>query len=95
MEKKEFIKKQLCDIADFMKWQVQNGKCTEEEMRSIYGEIIKNVDIDATIEDIAQHYGQSESNVRNVISRKMAKKPKRKVLYNFAAFLHIIPKSWK
>ena len=50
---------------------------------------------EATIKEIADFYGQSESNVRNVVSRKSVSKPKRAVLYNFIDVTKIIPKSWR
>lgn len=57
----------------------------------------KNVDIGPVIKDMAEFYGQSESNVSNVISRRpipKSQKPKRRVYYNLAFFSKLIPKSW-
>lgn len=89
------IKQILLDILDYLRYKVVNDKCTPDELRSITHTIIENLDIDATVSDIAEFYGQSENNVRNVCSRNFMPKPKRRVYYNFAAFNKILPKSWK
>lgn len=88
------VKKVLLDILDYLRYQVVNDKCTAEELRSITHVLIENIDIDASISDIAEFYGQKETNVRNVCSRNMLTKPKQRVYINFAAFMKIIPKSW-
>lgn len=88
------VKKILLDILDYLRYQVDNDKCTVEELRSITHAIIENIDIDANIPDIAEFYGQKESNVRNLCSRRLTTKPKRRVYVNFAAFTKILPKSW-
>lgn len=88
------IKKELCNVIEFLHWQVEHDKCTEEELESMKHVIEKELKVDATISDIAQHFQQSESNVRNVINRRMVDKPKRSVLYNFVSFLRIVPKNW-
>lgn len=88
------IKQILIDILDYMRYQVVNDKCTPEELRSITHTIVENIDMDASISDIAEFYGQKETNVRNLCSRRLITKPKRRVYYNFAAFTKILPKSW-
>lgn len=84
----------LLDILDYIRNQVYNDKCTDEEMKSFYDSITEGIKIDATIGDIANHYGQSESNVRNVIARTYVGKPKRRVYYNFMKFIRCVPASW-
>ncbi|MDE7411578.1 MAG: hypothetical protein K2M94_06015 [Paramuribaculum sp.] len=88
------IKQIILDILDYLKFQVANDRCTPEELRSMYDTITENLDVDATIGDIAKHYGQSESNVRNVAARSYIGKPKRRVYYNLAKFIKLIPASW-
>lgn len=88
------IKQILIDTLDYLRYQLVNDKCTPEELRSIKDAVIDNLDIDASYSDIAEFYGQKESNVRNVCSRRMIEKPKRRVYTNFAAFTKILPKSW-
>lgn len=89
------VKKLLLDIIDYLKFQVENDKCTMEEMRSIQSAIVNNLDIDCTAMDIAERYNQSHVNVRGLLSRKMISKPKRRVYYNFAKVINILPKTWR
>lgn len=88
------IKQVILDILDYLKFQVANDRCTPEELRSMYETITENIAVDATIGDIAKHYGQSESNVRNVAARNYIGKPKRRVYYNLMKFTKCIPSSW-
>lgn len=89
------IKDVIINILDYLKYQVVNDKCTLEELRSIHDSFANNLDIDCTCDDIATMYNQSRSNVRNVLTRNLMPKPKRKTYYNFAKFITFIPKSWK
>ena len=88
------IKQLILDILEYLKFQVANDRCTPEELRSMYNTITENLAVDATIGDIAKHYGQSESNVRNVAARSYVGKPKRRVYYNIMEFMKCIPTSW-
>lgn len=90
------IKKTLLNIIDFLRYQIENDQCTLAEMKSIHNLIVNNLDIDASTKEIADFYGESESNVRNVVSRHYSrdKKAKRKVYYNFAWVSSVIPKKW-
>ena len=89
------MKKAILEIIDYLRYQVVNDKCTAEELRSMASESLK---VSATIDDLAEFYGQSKNNVSNVLSRSpipAKEKPKRKVYYNFAFFRTLIPKSWR
>lgn len=88
------IKRVLLEILDYMRYQVENDRCTLEEMKSLADTITDNTEIQCTAQDIAERYGQSRSNVRNVLSRNFMPKPKRRVYYNFAKFIKFIPKRW-
>lgn len=88
------IKQLILNILDYLKFQVAEDRCTPEELKSMYDTIADNMTIDATIGDIARHYGQSESNVRNVAARNYVGKPKRRVYYNFMKFVRCAPASW-
>lgn len=91
------IKKVILNILDYLRYQVENDKCTSEELKSILEMVSESMEISATIKDMAEFYGQSESNVSNVISRRpipKSQKPKRRVYYNLAFFSKLIPKSW-
>lgn len=89
------IKEIILGIIDFIRFQVENDRLTLGELASIYKIIAKELYIDATISDIADFYGVSEFNVRNVANRYMFEKPKRKVNYNFVAFRKYIPSTWE
>lgn len=87
-------KRVLLEIIDYLKFQVENDRCTMEEMRSLADTITNNTDILCTTQDLAERYGQSRSNVRNALSRNFMPKPKRRVYYSFSKFIPFIPKSW-
>ena len=92
------MKKAVLEIIDSLRYQVVNDKCTAEELRSIYELTSESLKVSATIDDLAEFYGQSKNNVSNVLSRRPLpanQKPKRKVYYNFAFFRTLIPKSWR
>lgn len=91
------MKQALLNILDYLRYQVANDKCTPDELRR-YSEIAtKELNISATIDELSEFYGQSRSNVSNIISRRpipKENKPKRRIYYNFAWFNSIIPESW-
>ncbi len=89
------IKQLVIDILDYLKFQVVNDRCTPEELSSMYETLTENIAVDATISDIAKHYGQSEFNVRNVAARSYIGKPKRRVFYNLMKFSKCVPASWR
>lgn len=88
----------LLNILDFLHYKVDNDQCTPEELRKFSDIATKELNTSATIDELSDFYGQSRSNVSNVISRRPIpkdKKPKRRIYYNFAWFSSIIPDSWK
>ena len=92
------MKKAILEILDYLRYQVDNDKCTAEELRSIYDMTSETLKVSATIDNLAEFYGQSKSNVSNVLSRRPLpdkEKPTRKVYYNFTFFRKIIPNSWR
>lgn len=91
----EVIKKNLKDLFLFGIYKLDNNQCTPEELRSLERMAEGNLEMDASIKDIATFFGQSEVNVRSTINRKLLAKPKRKVLYPFLKFLKIAPESWR
>jgi hypothetical protein len=75
-----------------------NDKCTHETIRTIYEATADKIVTETTERDLARYFEQSESNVRNVISRNYKDekaKPKRAVIYNFSWFLKVMPKKWR
>ena len=91
------IKRVILNILDYLRYQVENDKCTSDELKSILEMVSESMEISATIKDMAEFYGQSESNVSNVISRRpipKSQKPKRRVYDNLAFVSKISPESW-
>lgn len=88
-------KKLLLETLDFYKYKVEHNLCTPEEMKSVLRAIEENVEMNASIDEIADFYNNTSQNVRTVISRKMFAKPKRKVLYPFHLFQKIVPDKWR
>lgn len=91
----EVVKKNLKEIFEFGIYKLDNNLCTPAELRSLERMTEGNLEMDASIKDIASFFGQSEGNVRSTINRKMFAKPKRKVLYPFQKFLKIVPEKWR
>ena len=92
------MKHTLLNILDFLRYKVDNDQCTAEELRKLSDIATKELNTSATIDELSDFYGQSRSNVSNIISRRPIpkdKKPKRRIYYNFAWFNTIIPDSWK
>lgn len=89
------LKQIVLDILDYLHWQVEQDKCTSAELRSVYKTAVENLDIEATSEDIAAYYGQSESNVRHALTRCPIGKPKRRVYYRLGLFQKYLPKTWR
>ena len=86
---------ELADLLDFAASRARRGQITLGEVNSLRDAVLENSDVMASVQELAEHYGQSEHNVRCVINRKMISKPVRKVYYSFNKFSKIVPKSWK
>lgn len=92
------MKEVILEIIDYLRYEVANDKCTPEQLRSIYKMSAENLKLQATSEDLADFYGQSLTNVKNVLHRNFIpkeSKPTRRVFYDFVWFTSIIPKSWR
>lgn len=92
------FKNVLLDILDFLRYKVETDQCTAEEIRKFSDIATEQLDTLATTKEIADFYGVSESNVRNVLARRYIskeQKPKRKVYFSFSLFSKIKPQSWK
>lgn len=88
------IKQTLLDILDFVRYKVDTNSCTTEEMQSVFKMLSENTVNKATTKDIADFYGQSPNNVRNIISRwGIGGESKR--YYDFGKLQKFIPKSWR
>lgn len=90
-EQEEFI----IEVLDLFARKVKNGSCTKEQTDAIYRAASETMDIFATSDEIAEHYGKSREAVHGIIKRKMFEKPRRNItLYNFKAFRKLVPRSW-
>ena len=87
-------KSTLSEILGYYKYKVENNLCTMEEIESATKALEGNLEIYGTTEDMANYFGVPNSNVRNVISRKVFDKPKRRVYYRFLAILKAAPTKW-
>lgn len=90
----EVVKRNLKEIFEFGIYKLDNNLCTPAELRSLERMAEGNLEMDASIKEIADFFGKPEVNVRVVINQKLAAKPKRKVLYPFLKFLKVAPKKW-
>lgn len=88
------MKKYLIEILEYFKYKLENDKCTDEEMRQAFKMLREGTVCETTIKDIADYYGQSESNVRNIVSRNAVPK-KRVLIYDFSRIVRLIPKRWQ
>ena len=91
----EVVKKNLKELFQFGIYKLDNNLCTSSELRSLERMIEGNLEMDASIKEIADFFGKPEVNVRVVINQKLIAKPKRKVLYPFIKFLKVVPKKWQ
>lgn len=91
------MKQILLEILDFLKYKVETDQCTPEEIRKFANVATEGLDTQASIQEIADFYGQTTKNVHNVLDRRPIpkdKKPKRKVYLSFNLFSSFKPKSW-
>lgn len=89
------MKEVLLEIIDFYRYKLVNDKCTPRDMQIAFDLLSESVVCEATIKDIAEFYGQSESNVRNIASRKSVQKSRHAIIYDFKSFINAIPERWK
>ena len=66
------IKRVILNILDYLRYQVENDKCTSDELKSILEMVSESMEISATIKDMAEFYGQSESNVISAAAAETA-----------------------
>ena len=95
MDRAELGRRLLSEFFAFMKFKVDSGGLTLEEETALLKLFEESIPVCATIEDLSGYYGKSETAVRSVISRRLLKKPKRRVMYDFQAFRKIVPDKWK
>lgn len=92
-----YSEKLLISILEFLALKIRKKGCTHEEIESWKDVAINQLQTNATIKDMATFFDQSESNVRNILSRRLIPReyrPKRQVLFSFNYLLKLVPKSW-
>ena len=85
----------VIEILEFSISKIRAGMCTPKQLGRVAQILSEEMNVEASIEEMAEHFGKSKNNVSNVIHRSYVGKPERKVVYNFAKFLKIIPSSWR
>ena len=96
-ENLSYAEKELISILEFIIFKLRKKKCSHEEIESWSSIAKERLTTNTTIKDAANFFEQSESNVRNIMSRRLIPKeykPKRMVLFSFNYLLQVIPKSW-
>lgn len=87
MDAKELINLTL----EFYRYKINNDLCTMEEIQSVADMLQRNLNVIGTAEDFAKFCDIPENHVRQIISRKVIDKPKRRVYYKFFSFIKNIP----
>ena len=98
MSSENIIKRELLEILDFERDKILKDRCTSDELKSVHRILSECLQSEATVSELAEYFGQSEANIRNVISRRYippADRPKRRVYYRFSWFASLVPKSWR
>ncbi len=86
----------IIEVLDLFGSKLKNGGCTKEQTDAVYKVMTENMDIFATADEIASHFGKTKDAVHSIIKNKLISKPKRNVtLYNFKEFCKKIPSSWR
>lgn len=86
----------IIEVLDLFKSKLKNKRCTKAQTDAVYNLMSENLNLFATADEIAEHYGKSKDAVFSVIKRRMFEKPKRNItLYDFKAFRKYIPTSWR
>lgn len=87
-------KRFVLEFLDFFRYKVENDLLTMGEVESLAKVVSERVLLLGTIDDFAQFYEQSHTNVSSVIKRRMIPKPVRRVFYPFNVFNKIVPQKW-
>lgn len=84
------------DALEFFIEKLKSGSCPLSQLEAVYNAYVENMDVDATADDLARHFGKSRVAVHGVIKRSMTSKPKRNIThYSFKNFLKVMPSSWR
>lgn len=92
--KEQTMREVLCDCLGLIEHKIKNGSVTISDIRTMVDTLVSSVGVDATIKEVAGFYNTSEVNVRSLIKRRIMRKPKRRVYYDFREICRNVPKSW-
>ena len=87
-------RKFLSDFLGFLKYKVDHGLMTLDEVEQFADLMRHSIEISGTSDDFARYFRQLPVTVRSMLTRKYIGRPKRKVLYSFNKFLRIVPERW-
>ena len=85
----------VVEALEFAISKVKAGRCTPKELGRVATILSEEMNLEASVEEMAEHFGKTPNNVRGVIHRSYIGKPSRRVLYSFGKFLKTAPKSWR
>ena len=89
-------KEYLIEFFRFCIYKLETDSCTMSEIEKAARAIQETMDLDATADDLSNHFGKSRDSVYAVVKRNIIKKPKRNVvLHSFQEFLKAMPTSWR
>ena len=91
MEAKETLK----EIFQFAIYKLDNNLCTPSEIESWVEAAENNLNMEASIPELARFFNVSEQLIRTTINRKLIAKPRRRVVYPFQSFLKVVPEKWR
>ena len=84
------------DVLELFIERLKGGDCPLSQLEAVYKAYAENMDVSATADDLARHFGKSKVAVHGVIKRSLTTKPKRNIThYSFKNFIKVMPPSWK
>ena len=84
------------DVLEFFTEKLKAGDCPLSQLEAVYKAYAENMDVSATADDLARHFGKSKVAVHGVIKRNLTTKPKRNITqYSFKNFIKVMPPSWR
>ncbi len=92
-----FVKLYIESILENALTRLRNDKCTQDELDSAYKICKNHLVSNATAKEIAEQFNKDTRHVHDAINRNRygdKLKPTRKVYFNIAEVLAILPKRW-
>ena len=87
-------KKMLSAFFGFLKDQIDNDVLSMEDFESLVEIVENDLSLSGTADDFARYFHKTPVAIRSILSRRLLPKPKRRVMYDFKAFLKTAPSSW-